>query len=153
MTMPATHTANATTPSAGEAKFEIFPWNANFETGIDVVDAATQRDAAKAGAPLSKEPLSTLKNQLAERIKGVEDLQTRVQIQREAAVLLAQRIELWRRLARVHHRDLRALPCAPARHGQARQAQAEDQHVTVLQHRHRITAVSTKTNPPGTAAW
>ena len=39
MTLPATHTANATTPSAGEAKFEIFPWNANFETGIDVVDA------------------------------------------------------------------------------------------------------------------
>ena len=39
MTLPATHTANATTPSAGEAGFEIFPWNANFETGIDVVDA------------------------------------------------------------------------------------------------------------------
>ncbi len=39
MTLPATHTANATPPSAGEAGFEIFPWNANFETGIDVVDA------------------------------------------------------------------------------------------------------------------
>ena len=39
MTLPATHTAPATTPSAGEAGFEIFPWNANFETGIDVVDA------------------------------------------------------------------------------------------------------------------
>ncbi len=62
---------------------------------LHIADAmAWQRDAAKAGAPLSKEPLSTLKNQLAERIKGVEDLQTRVQIQREAAVLLAQRIEL-----------------------------------------------------------
>ncbi len=62
---------------------------------LHIADAmAWQRDAAKAGAPLSKEPLSNLKNQLAERIKTIEDLQTRVQIQREAAVLLAQRIEL-----------------------------------------------------------
>lgn len=55
---------------------------------------AWQRDAAKAGAPLSKEPLASLKNRLVERIQGIEDLQTRVQVQREAAVLLAQRIEL-----------------------------------------------------------
>jgi len=62
---------------------------------INIADAmAWQRDAAKAGAPLSREPLASLKVQLAERVKGVEDLQHRVQVQREAAVLLAQRIEV-----------------------------------------------------------
>ena len=55
---------------------------------------AWQRDAAKAGAPLSREPLSLLKQQLTERVKTIEDLQHRVQVQREAAVLLAQRIEV-----------------------------------------------------------
>ncbi len=62
---------------------------------LNIADAmAWQRDAAKAGAPLSREPLSALKVQLAERIKTIEDLQHRVQVQREAAVLLAQRIEV-----------------------------------------------------------
>jgi hypothetical protein len=62
---------------------------------LNIADAlAWQRDAAKAGAPLSREPLAAFKTQLAERIKGIEDLQTRVQVQREAAVLLAQRIEV-----------------------------------------------------------
>ena len=62
---------------------------------LNIADAmAWQRDAAKAGAPLSREPLAGLKTQLAERVKGVEDLQHRVQVQREAAVLLAQRIEI-----------------------------------------------------------
>ena len=62
---------------------------------LNIADAmAWQRDAAKAGAPLSREPLATVKAQLADRIKGIEDLQNRVQIQREAAVLLAQRIEV-----------------------------------------------------------
>ncbi len=62
---------------------------------VNIADAmAWQRDAAKAGAPLSREPLAGLKTQLAERIKGIEDLQHRVQVQREAAVLLAQRIEI-----------------------------------------------------------
>src|SRR5205085_1000030 len=62
---------------------------------LNIADAmAWQRDAAKAGAPLSREPLAGVKQQLAERIKGIEDLQTRVQVQREAAVLLAQRIEV-----------------------------------------------------------
>lgn len=62
---------------------------------LNVADAmAWQRDAAKAGAPLSREPLAGVKAELAERIKGIEDLQTRVQVQREAAVLLAQRIEV-----------------------------------------------------------
>lgn len=60
-----------------------------------IADAmAWQREAAKAGAPLSREPLQTLKAQLAERIQQIEDLQTRTQVQREAAALLAQRIEL-----------------------------------------------------------
>ncbi|HSV51201.1 MAG TPA: DUF349 domain-containing protein [Burkholderiaceae bacterium] len=62
---------------------------------LNMADAlAWQRDAAKAGAPLSKEPLAVLKAQLADRVKGIEDLQHRVQVQREAAVLLAQRIEV-----------------------------------------------------------
>ena len=62
---------------------------------LNIADAlAWQRDAAKAGAPLSREPLGSMKTQLAERIKGIEDLQHRVQVQREAAVLLAQRIEV-----------------------------------------------------------
>ena len=62
---------------------------------LNIADAmAWQRDAAKAGAPLSREPLAGIKAQLAERIKGIEDLQHRVQVQREAAVLLAQRIEV-----------------------------------------------------------
>ena len=53
-----------------------------------------QRDAAKAGAPLSREPLASLKAALAERVKAIEDLQHQTQVQREAAVLLAQRIEV-----------------------------------------------------------
>lgn len=62
---------------------------------LNIADAlAWQRDAAKAGAPLSKEPLAAFKVQLAERVRVIEDLQHRVQVQREAAVLLAQRIEV-----------------------------------------------------------
>jgi len=62
---------------------------------LNIADAmAWQRDAAKAGAPLSREPLAELKTALTERIKVIEDLQHRVQVQREAAVLLAQRIEV-----------------------------------------------------------
>jgi ATP-dependent RNA helicase SUPV3L1/SUV3 len=62
---------------------------------LNLADAmAWQRDAAKAGAPLSREPLLGLKQALAERMKSVEDLQNRVQVEREAAVLLAQRIEV-----------------------------------------------------------
>ena len=64
-------------------------------TKLNIADAlAWQRDAAKAGAPLSKEPLASLKLQLAERVRSIEDLQHQVQVQREAAVLLAQRIEV-----------------------------------------------------------
>jgi ATP-dependent RNA helicase SUPV3L1/SUV3 len=62
---------------------------------LNIADAmAWQRDAAKAGAPLSREPLAGVKTQLGDRIRGIEDLQNRVQVQREAAVLLAQRIEV-----------------------------------------------------------
>ncbi len=62
---------------------------------LNIADAlAWQRDAAKAGAPLSKEPLLVLKASLVERVRVIEDLQHTVQVQREAAVLLAQRIEV-----------------------------------------------------------
>ena len=75
-------------------------WATKAQTLLDMVklniaDAlAWQRDAAKAGAPLSRDPLAALKIQLAERVRVIEDLQRRVQVQREAAVLLAQRIEV-----------------------------------------------------------
>jgi hypothetical protein len=62
---------------------------------LNLADAmAWQRDAAKAGAPLSREPLADLKARLADRVRAIEDLQHRAQVQREAAVLLAQRIEV-----------------------------------------------------------
>jgi len=62
---------------------------------LNIADAlAWQRDAAKAGAPLSREPLTGFKARLAERVKGIEDLQHRAQVHREAAVLLAQRFEV-----------------------------------------------------------
>ena len=62
---------------------------------IQIGDAlAWQRDAAKAGAPLSREPLASLKTALADRVKAIEDLQHQAQVQREAAVLLAQRVEV-----------------------------------------------------------
>jgi hypothetical protein len=65
------------------------------QSRMNLADAlAWQRDAARAGAPLSREPLATLRQALAERIKAIEDLQHRVQVEREAAVLLAQRIEV-----------------------------------------------------------
>jgi len=64
-------------------------------TRLNIADAmAWQRDAAKAGAPLSRDPLASLKQQLNEKIKAVEDLQHQVMVQRETAVLLAQRIEV-----------------------------------------------------------
>ncbi|MEY2770195.1 MAG: hypothetical protein RIQ38_614 [Pseudomonadota bacterium] len=55
---------------------------------------AWQRDAAKAGAPLSREPLAGLRIRLADWVKGVEDLQHQIMVLRESAVLLGQRIEL-----------------------------------------------------------
>lgn len=65
---------------------------------------AWHRDAAKAGAALSREPLLSLRNALQERSKQVDELQHRLQVEREAALLLAQRIELcstkpWRQAA------------------------------------------------------
>jgi hypothetical protein len=63
---------------------------------LNIADAlAWQRDAAKAGAPLSREPLASLRARLVERSNQIEDLQKRVSVQCEAAVLLAQRIELF----------------------------------------------------------
>lgn len=62
---------------------------------LNLADAlAWQRDAAKAGAPLSREPLAGLRQQLNDRVRAIEDLQHQAQVHREAAVLLAQRIEL-----------------------------------------------------------
>ena len=62
---------------------------------LNIADAmAWQRDAAKAGAPLSREPLAGFKAQLAARVKAVEDLQHRAQVHREAALLLAQRFDV-----------------------------------------------------------
>lgn len=87
---------------------------------------AWQRDAAKAGAPLSREPLAQWKSQLADRVKVIEDLQHRVQVQREAAVLLAQRIEV---LSTKPWRDAQAVMPAleiDVQHWQA-QAQALNQ--------------------------
>ena len=75
-------------------------WSAKAEallaaSRLNLADAlAWQRDAARAGAPLSREPLATLRQRLAERIKSLEDLQHAVQVEREAAVLIAQRIEV-----------------------------------------------------------
>ncbi len=75
-------------------------WAAKAQALLDVsklnmADAlAWQRDAAKAGAPLSREPLAGLKAQLVERVRVIEDLQHQAQVQRESAVLLAQRIEV-----------------------------------------------------------
>ena len=64
-------------------------------TRLNIADAiAWQRDAARAGAPLSREPLSLLKQGLADRVRAIDDLQHRVQVQRESAVLLAQRLEV-----------------------------------------------------------
>ncbi len=54
---------------------------------------AWQRDAAKAGAPLSKEPLAGLKLKLAERVAKIEDLQHQIAVLREGAALFAQRLE------------------------------------------------------------
>jgi ATP-dependent RNA helicase SUPV3L1/SUV3 len=65
------------------------------QTRMNLADAmAWQRDAARAGAPLSREPLAELKAALADRVKAIEDLQHRVQVERESAVLMAQRIEV-----------------------------------------------------------
>ena len=74
---------------------------------LNLADAlAWQRDAAKAGAPLSREPLAGLKVLLAERVKTIEDLQHRAQVQREAAVLVIQRTEV---LSTKPWRDAQAL--------------------------------------------
>ena len=54
---------------------------------------AWERDAAKAGAPLSKEPLASLKQKLKERVAKIEDVQHQVAVQREGGALFAQRLD------------------------------------------------------------
>ena len=62
---------------------------------LNLADAmAWPRDAAKAGAPLSREPLASLRLALADRVKHIEDLEHRAQVLRESAVLMVQRIEV-----------------------------------------------------------
>ena len=62
---------------------------------LNLADAmAWPRDAAKAGAPLSREPLASLRSALADRVKHIEDLEHRAQVLRESAVLMVQRIEV-----------------------------------------------------------
>jgi hypothetical protein len=62
---------------------------------LNLADAmAWPRDAAKAGAPLSREPLASLRLALADRVKHIEDLEHRAQELRESAVLMVQRIEV-----------------------------------------------------------
>jgi len=62
---------------------------------LNLADAmAWPRDAAKAGAPLSREPLASMRLALADRVKHIEDLEHRAQVLRESAVLIVQRIEV-----------------------------------------------------------
>jgi len=85
---------------ARDQESQVQEWAAKAEallglSKLNIADAmAWHRDAAKAGAPLSREPLAALKVSLADRVRAIEDLQHQVQVQREAAVLLAQRIEV-----------------------------------------------------------
>jgi hypothetical protein len=97
---------------------------------LNMADAlAWQRDAAKAGAPLSREPLAGLKVALAERVKAIEDLQHRVQVEREAAVLLAQRIEVLSTKSWRDAQNVSEVLRADVAHWQAQaQSLAEDGH-------------------------
>ena len=62
---------------------------------LNLADAmAWPRDAAKAGAPLSREPLASMRLALADRVKHIEDLEHRAQVLRESAALMVQRIEV-----------------------------------------------------------
>ena len=101
---------------------------------LNIADAlAWQRDAARAGAPLSREPLAGLRTQLVERIKAVEDLQQRVMVQREAAALLAQRIEVLSTKPWAEAEQQRDALQADVTHWQAQAAelQADDQWPSV----------------------
>ena len=98
-------------------------------TRFNIADAmAWQRDAAKAGAALSRVPLLELKEQLIQQIKVVEDLQHRVQVLREVAVLLAQRIDVLSTKSWLEAQAARDTLHADIRNWQERMAhiQAED---------------------------
>lgn len=62
---------------------------------FNLADAlAWQRDAGQAGAPLSREPLSSLAARLRQRIEHLEHLQNEVMTQNETGALLLQRMDL-----------------------------------------------------------
>ena len=62
---------------------------------LNLADAmAWARDAAKAGAPLSREPLAGLRSALADRVAHIESLSHRAQVLRESSLLMAQRIDV-----------------------------------------------------------
>ena len=62
---------------------------------LNLADAmAWSRDAAKAGAPLSREPLAGLRSALADRVAHIESLSHRAQVLRESSLLMAQRIDV-----------------------------------------------------------
>jgi hypothetical protein len=61
---------------------------------LNIADAmAWQRDAAKAGAPLSKEPLADLRQKLSEKINKIEQLQHEISVLRESSSLFILRLE------------------------------------------------------------
>jgi len=76
---------------------------------LNLADAmAWPRDAAKAGAPLSREPLASMRLALADRVKHIEDLEHRAQVLRESAMLMVQRIEVLSTKAWTEAVDLQA---------------------------------------------
>ena len=97
---------------------------------LNLADAmAWARDAAKAGAPLSREPLAGLRVALADRVKHIEDLQHRAQVLRESAVLMVQRIEVLSTKAWSEAVDLQASLAADLQRLQTElQALSEDAH-------------------------
>ncbi len=97
---------------------------------LNLADAMTwARDAAKAGAPLSREPLAGLRVALADRVKHIEDLQHRAQVLRESAVLMVQRIEVLSTKAWSEAVELQASLAADLQRLQTElQALSEDAH-------------------------
>ena len=97
---------------------------------LNLADAmAWARDAAKAGAPLSREPLAGLRVALADRVKHIEDLQHRAQVLRESAVLMVQRIEVLSTKAWSEAVELQASLAADLQRLQTElQALSEDAH-------------------------
>ena len=97
---------------------------------LNVADAmAWARDSAKAGAPLSREPLASLRTALADRVKHIEELAHRAQVLRESALLMAQRIEVLSTKSWVEAEEMRpTLAADMARLEAERQALSHDAH-------------------------